>query len=330
MQFDVEIPTCREGVFVPVGFGGPEAIVKTVLKAEQLGYDTVWATDFLAPTIDYRIPDAAPPNWYEPLVSLTYCAAATSKLRLGTGVLLAPFRDPVILAKQVATVDQFSNGRLALGLGIGWSRDEYVTVRPRDRKARRGTVMNECIEVLRLLLSHERDKVRYTGEYYEFGEIRLDPRPIQDPLPIYVPGRTRESLERAVRFQLGIMVPAPSARERLDALKEVADQLGQDPSNSDIIAEGEIRLAPKREKAVEEYCRSRQGKFRIELRGSKLDDVLAANWIGTPADVCDKITSIARQGISHFNVLHIAGDTMQERLEQMHMFAEEVMPNISV
>jgi probable F420-dependent oxidoreductase len=329
MKFDIEIPTCREGVFVPVGFGGPDAIVKTVQEAERLGYDAVWATDFLTPTPDYGVPDSDPPNWYEPLISLTYCAALTSKIKLGTGVLLAPFRDPVVLAKQIATIDRFSNGRFLLGLGLGWSRDEYVTVRPRDRKARRGAVMDECIEVLRLLLPHDRDKVRYSGEYTEFREIRLDPRPIQDPLPIYVPGRTQEALERAVRFELGIMVSATAASERVEALKVVADHLGSDPSKNEVIAEGEIRLAAKREKAVEEYRASRQGRFRIDIRGAKLDQVLADNWIGTAREVCDKINAVAKQGITHFNVLHIAGDTVQERLEQMQMFSEEVMPHIS-
>src|SRR5678815_3538182 len=67
MKFDIEIPTCREGVFVPNGFGGPADIVKTVEEAERLGFNAVWATDFLTPTPDYRIPDAAPPNWYEPM-----------------------------------------------------------------------------------------------------------------------------------------------------------------------------------------------------------------------------------------------------------------------
>src|SRR5437879_6539688 len=83
MKFDIEIPTCREGVFVPIGFAGPADIVKTVEAAERLGFDAVWATDFLTPTPEYRIPDAAPPNWYEPMVALAYCAARTRAMKLG-------------------------------------------------------------------------------------------------------------------------------------------------------------------------------------------------------------------------------------------------------
>jgi probable F420-dependent oxidoreductase len=329
MLFDIEIPTCREGVFVPVGFGGPTDIVKTVVEAERLGYHAVWATDFVSPTPDYKIPDPDLPNWYEPLISLAYCAARTKSIKLGTGVLLAPLRDPVILAKEVATLDQFSQGRLLLGMGLGMCRDEYVAIRPRDRKARRGTRLDECIEVLRLLLAHDTQKKAFSGEYTEFSEIQLQPKPVQDLLPIYVPGRTPEALERVVRFDLGIMIGAPAAKDRIAALKPIAEKAGKDPSKIDVIAEGEIRLAGTREKAIAEYTASRQGKFRTQIRGAALDQVLAANWIGTPQEVSDKLNALAAQGVTHFNVLHIAGDTMPERLEQMELFATEVMPKIS-
>jgi probable F420-dependent oxidoreductase len=222
MKFDIEIPTCREGVFVPVGFAGPMDIVKTVEEAERLGFDAVWATDFLTPTPEYRIPDAAPPNWYEPIVALAYCAARTRTIKLGTGVLLAPFRDPVILAKQVATLDRFSNGRMLLGLGLGMCRDEFVTVRPRIAKAQRGEILDEMIEALRLLL--DGGKARMSGKHIEFGEIELDPKPIQRRLPIYVPGKTPDAFPRIARFGLGIMVQAAIAHDRIEALKPVLAQ----------------------------------------------------------------------------------------------------------
>src|SRR4051812_43642461 len=213
LKFDIEIPTCREGVFVPLGFAGPEEIVKTVEEAERLSYHAVWATDFLTPTPEYRIPDAAPPNWYEPVVTLAYCAARTRRIKLGTGVLLAPFRDPVILAKQVATLDRLSDGRMLLGLGLGMCRDEFVTVRPRMAKAQRGDILDETIEALRLLLDAESaGKVKFNGKHIEFGEIALDPKPIQNPLPIYVPGKTPDAFPRIARFGLGMMVQAVLAR----------------------------------------------------------------------------------------------------------------------
>jgi alkanesulfonate monooxygenase SsuD/methylene tetrahydromethanopterin reductase-like flavin-dependent oxidoreductase (luciferase family) len=131
MRFDVEFPNAREGVFVPPGFATPDQIIEVVQHAEKLGFWAVWATDFVTPTPMYGIPAAEKPDWFEPIVTIGFCAAHTSKIKLGTGLLLAPFRDPVILAKQVATIDHFSKGRMLLGLGLGMCRDEFEAVIPR-------------------------------------------------------------------------------------------------------------------------------------------------------------------------------------------------------
>jgi probable F420-dependent oxidoreductase len=328
MKFDIEIPTCREGVFVPIGFAGPDDIVKTVEEAERLGFDAVWATDFLTPTPEYRIPDASPPNWYEPMIALAYCAARTRTIKLGTGVLLAPFRDPVILAKQVATLDRFSNGRMLLGLGLGMCRDEFVTVRPRTAKAQRGEILDETMEALRLLLDgNPAGKAMMNGKHVEFGAIELDPKPLQNPLPIYVPGKTPDAFPRIARYAQGVMVQAAIARDRIEGLKPVLAQHRRDIADIDVVAEGQLRLARTREQAIAAYQSSRQGQFSL-MRGAKLDKLIGDNWIGTPDEVSAKIRALAEQGITHFNVLHVAGDTMQERLEQMQMFAEDVMPNV--
>jgi probable F420-dependent oxidoreductase len=330
MKFDIEIPTCREGVFVPIGFAGPADIVKTVEEAERLGFDAVWATDFLTPTPEYRIPDAAPPNWYEPIVALAYCAARTRTIKLGTGVLLAPFRDPVILAKQVATLDRFSNGRMLLGLGLGMCRDEFVTVRPRMAKAQRGDILDETIQALRLLLDdNPGGKEGFSGKHVEFGAVELDPKPIQRPLPIYVPGKTPDAFGRIARFGLGMMVQAAIAHDRVEGLKLALAQHGRDIAQIDVVAEGQLRLAPTSQQAIAAYQASRQGQFSL-LRGAKLEKLIADNWIGTANEVCAKIRAVAAQGITHFNVLHVSGDTMQERLEQMQMFAEDVMPHVAL
>lgn len=328
MKFDVEIPTCREGVFVPPRFAGPAEIVRTAEEAERLGYDAVWATDFLAPTPDYRIPDAEPPNWYEPMIALAYCAARTRTIKLGTGVLMAPFRDPVILAKQVATLDCFSGGRMLLGLGLGMCRDEFVTVRPRQAKAQRGDMLDETVEALRLLLdSRPGGQAGMSGKHIEFGAINLDPKPIQRPLPIYVPGKTPDAFERIARHGLGVMVQAAVAHDRIEGLKPVLARHGRDIAQIDFVAEGQVRLGRTSAEAVAAYQSSRQGQFSLS-RGARMEKLVADNWIGTPAEVCERIRAVAARGVTHFNVLHIAGDTMDERIEQMQMFAAEVMPHV--
>ena len=92
-RFDVEIPTCREGVFVPCGFAGPDDVIECVRLAERLGYEAVWATDFLTPTPESGTSAAERPSWYEPMITLAYAAAETDRIKLGTGVIILPYRD---------------------------------------------------------------------------------------------------------------------------------------------------------------------------------------------------------------------------------------------
>jgi probable F420-dependent oxidoreductase len=329
MKFDTEFPTCREGVFVPVPFAEPEQIVHTVETAEALGYHAVWGTDFIAPTPCYGIPDTAPPNWYEPLITLAYCAARTERIKLGTGIIMLPLREPVVLAKQVATLDRLSDGRLLLGVGLGMCRDEFDAILGWRGKVHRGRLMEEHIEVLQRLLAHEEGAVTYDGEYDGIEGISLHPKPVQDPLTIYVPGHNDAALERAARLNLGVMIAAAMAENRIEALKPLLAQQGRDIADVDIIAEAELRLAATHEAAVEQYLGSRHGKFRVDIRGAEADKVVAGNWIGTADEAIEKISKVKEFGISHFNVLHIAGDSVAERLEQMRMFAEEVMPHVA-
>ena len=91
LRFDIEIPTCREGVFVPCGFAAPDDVIECVRLAERLGYEAVRATDFLTPTPESGVSAAERPSWYEPMVTLAYAAAETRRIRLGTGIIILHF-----------------------------------------------------------------------------------------------------------------------------------------------------------------------------------------------------------------------------------------------
>ena len=118
-KFGIAIPNCREGLYFRPGFASPRQIVETAVRAEELGYDSVWANDH------YTAPDyvkkmwRSPPNFYEPLMTLASVAGATERVQLAVGVIVLPVRDPLILAKQATTLDAFSRGRVILGVGLG-------------------------------------------------------------------------------------------------------------------------------------------------------------------------------------------------------------------
>ena len=169
MRFGFPIPNCREGRDNLTGFVGAEEIVRLSQECERLGYDTVWANDFINPPRASRERFDPPPSWYEVFTSLCAVAVKTEKITLGVGLIVMPFREPVILAKQAITLDHFSNGRLLLGLGLGGSRDEFVSIKPKEARAHRGKMLDEGLEaVARLLTQTEaslRANITPTGTY---------------------------------------------------------------------------------------------------------------------------------------------------------------------
>ena len=199
MKFDIALPNCMEGFLVPANFAGPAELVRFAQEAEQLGYYALWGFDFTAPVSDLRgrPSDGAEPNWYELMITLASLSGVTKTIKLGAGVVIIPLRDPVILAKQSATLDQFSNGRFLLGLGLGGSREEFVTVRPRSRGAHRGNMLDEKLDALELLLNGD-------GPGLLFRQIRgvrehgAQPQ-TRAAAPAHVPGSPRRSLSQENR-----------------------------------------------------------------------------------------------------------------------------------
>ena len=325
IRFDTAVPTCREGLFVPVGFAGPEEIVATAVRADELGYHAVWATDLLIPTTDYRIPDAEPPNWYDPLVSLAACAVRTERIKLGLGVVMVPFRDPVILAKQVATLDRFAGGRLLLGVGLGFFRMEFEAAQPRLAKAPRGAILDERLEVLIRLL--EAGEVSFEGEYANVRGVEMFPKPVQSPVPVYFPGKTPETLHRVAKWGHGLLVPLAMATDRMELLRSLLEERGRALSEIDVVAAADVCLAASHEAAAARYLSSRAGEFT--MRRLDADRAVAANWVGTPDEVIEKLHSSIAAGITYFRVGNIAGDSFPAMMEQMERFATEVMPRVA-
>jgi probable F420-dependent oxidoreductase len=176
--------------------GGAAVLNELPARAEALGYDSLWFTDHVVGV--RAAADVYGSYWLDPLVALTWVAARTSTIRLGTGVLVLPHRDPVLTAKMVATVDVFSGGRVDLGIGAGWSRVEFRALGMAHRYDARGRVTDESIEVMRRCWAG--GSVEYDGEFFSFRHIEFEPVPLQARLPIWVGGNSGPALRRAARY----------------------------------------------------------------------------------------------------------------------------------
>jgi probable F420-dependent oxidoreductase len=177
--------------------GAAAALESFPAEVEALGYDSIWVTDHVVGTRSME--GTYESHWLESLTVLTWLAARTSRVRLGTGIVVLPHRDPVLLAKMVATIDVLSAGRIDLGVGSGWSRVEFRALGVEHLFEHRGKVSDECLEVLQLCWRG--GDISYDGDHFAFRHVSFEPRCAQEPHPpIWVGGQSRAALRRAARF----------------------------------------------------------------------------------------------------------------------------------
>ncbi|MDP7545693.1 MAG: TIGR03619 family F420-dependent LLM class oxidoreductase [Alphaproteobacteria bacterium] len=186
MQFGIHIPQLGRKA-------GPEAIRRGACQAEDLGYDHIWVNDHLAVPHDAPYPPTA--SFYEPLITLTWAAAATSRVGLGTSVLLLPLRTPVHLAKELATLDLLSGGRLILGTGVGWLEGEFDAMGVPF--AGRGARTEDIINILRACWNEDPISYEPTVVTAKLEGIRALPQPGRK-IPVWVGGHSRLARRRAM------------------------------------------------------------------------------------------------------------------------------------
>jgi probable F420-dependent oxidoreductase len=236
----------RVGVSLPtVGLDhGAELLLPVVEAAERLGFDSVWATDHVLMPYERQsrypyqqsgteIAMTPGMQWLEPLSVLAFAAARSQRVRLGTSVLVLPYRNPVLLANEAATLHLLSGDRLILGVGAGWMREEFEAL-GLDAGAR-GARTDEGIEVLRTLWRE--DPASFEGEFSRFRDIVLAVTPREPAPPIWVGGNTRPSLRRALRLGdgwHGFEVFPEQMGEVTGTLAELGEELGRDPAELEL------------------------------------------------------------------------------------------------
>ncbi len=328
MKFSIQLPTCTEGLVNPVPFIGPEEFVHIAQKAEQLGYDTVWGNDHVTPATYARQKWLKSPNFYEVLITLATVGAHTTRVRLGTAVLVLPLRDPVLLAKQISTLDNFTGGRVVLGTGIGAYREEFDAQWPRRNRERRGSLLDESLEALRRLF-HDANAT-YEGRHIAFRDIAMSPKPVQDPLPIFVGGHNKATIRRAAQLGQGWLPgwrPFDQIAERTALLRQLTEAGGRHPRDVEACSQFTLYIGKTVEEARSRYRKTGMVQHRVSLAHTGRDPALAEanNLIGSPASILDQVAFLDKAGIDHVCALQFPSDSGVEMLEQMEWLAEEVM-----
>jgi len=316
----------------PVPFARPEDIVRIAQAAEKLGYHSVWGNDHMTTQRYVRESFPQPPNFWEILITYGYIAAVTQRLKLGTGMLVTPMRrDIVVTAKQIATLDNFSKGRVILGVGVGAYREEFEALNP-DLKAHRGEMAEESLQAFRILFSER--SASYRGKFYHFEDVEMYPKPRQKALPIYIGGNSPSAVERTARYADGWMpaaLPPEQLRQGTNRLRELVEAEGRDYDDIDVAIQYITCIGKTREEAVRVFRNSQMYHHIMSLRKSTLKDhdlSLPEDWnlIGTAPQVVEQAGELEEMGAKHLCGLYFVGNTVDEVLGQMEMFAEEVMP----
>jgi len=332
MRFGVSIPTSVEGMAYPIRFADHEGILRLAIQAEQQGYDSVLANDHLSTMPYVRDQFDEPPRFYEPMITLTYIASHTTTLRLMTGVIVIPMREPVLLAKQAATLDQISGGRLTLGVGVGAYRPEFEAVYPARKGMVRSELVAEGIQSMKLLFDQRR--ATFHGEHFQFEDVEMFPKPVQSPFPFFSCGNAEGTIKRAGEWCAGWM-PAGMPAERLapgvGRMRDYAEAAGRGDVDLEVAPQLVLCIGRDSEAAMEKFTRSQAYEHLVSLRNStlkgiELESYTSQNLIGSPAQVGDVINRLRDAGATQLAGMIVVGDTEQDMAEQMEMFAGEVMP----
>ena len=304
MDFGLHLPSAGAGT-------NAAGILETATGAEKLGFDTVWMFDHLfTPTgLESKYPYTASgdyavgPNdpFFDPLGLFGVIGGATKRIKMATGVMIATYRHPVVLAKALATIENFASGRVVLGVGAGWMREEFEAVGVAFEK--RGSRLEEYVGALRAIWSGE--PTSFEGNFYSWQEGGFLPAPTQ-PIPLIFGGHTEVALRRAARVGDGwAVVTAPGqgtglegASSRTDEMKKFLEEEGRDPATFTLSYQ--------------------QALWFSDHANSKLP------LTGPPEEIAASIKKLDEMGISMIDLI-VFGSAAQI-LEMAQQFQEQVVP----
>jgi probable F420-dependent oxidoreductase len=303
-------------LYPPAGSGDPDDVVRLAEAAERLGFDSVWLGDHVAwpsrfdPSPHHREVGGRTPgpavvnmNVFEPLTTLAFIAASVHRVRLGLGVLIAPYRHPVLAAKMLAMLDVLSGGRLIVGVGTGWLREEFEMLGSAPYK-HRGGVTDEYLQSFVELWTQP--EPQFEGSYVSLSGVLLNPKPVQKPHPpIWIGGNGSVALKRAAAYGNGWMPLHQTPAEMLAKVPELhvaVRAAGRQPEDVGVAI----------------GCRFRFGD------GQDGEDSLT----GTATQIADQLRLYQRAGVHEVHLLNDGYKTVADLVGAWERFNAEVLSKV--
>ena len=292
------------GFVIPQNWGlsDPQEVVQFGVRAEELGYDSVWVNHHIL-NVGYIYDRLEDRPYYDALTVLTWVAAMTERVRLGTTVLVLPYLNPLVLAKTIATLDVMSGGRVSLGVGVGMLREENDALG--SDFTTRGAYADESIEVMRDLWTSEDPS--YNGRFFDYSGFKFSPKPVQSPgVPILIGGMSRAAMRRAARLGDGWHPNGGSVTdmgERFENVRTMCAEFDRDPDEVTLVVRGELDIL------------------------DTPSDNPSTPMIGTPDQLLRTIEGYESIGVSEI-VLQVGTDDVDRIRRTQEAFAERVLSRI--
>jgi probable F420-dependent oxidoreductase len=298
----------------------PDDVDTLVQHGEAYGFHSVMIADHIVFPTDihsrypYTVSGAFPGHGdaMEQLTLMAFVAAKTTALRLVTSVMILPYRNPVLTAKMLATIDVLSRGRVTVGVGVGWLREEFEALEAPDF-TRRGAVSNEYIQILQTLWTQ--DPATFSGEFYQFQALHCLPHPVQKPHPpIWIGGHSLAALRRAARYgdgwhPVGANPAVPLRPHELEValgdLKRLTEAAGRDPEALTISYKAPL--------------------YDVSLTAERQAGLERRPFSGTTEQIVADIATYGRLGVSEL-IFDFRSESQSESLERMEHFATVIKP----
>jgi probable F420-dependent oxidoreductase len=301
MEFGLCIPHYGKPLNIPT-------ILDTVRQVEELGFDSVWVTDHLIVPqtlgIIYR------DHMLEPLALLNYVAAITTRVKIGTSVVILPYRNPIVLAKMLATTDQLSAGRLIFGAAVGWMEPEFAALNVPF--ADRGAFSDECLRLVKLLWTQE--KVSFEGRYFSFADMQASPRPVQQPHPpIWVGGNSPRARRRVSELGDGWHATAMPFDELKAGIADVRNRWTRRGRPGEPVFSMRIPCSIEGvSQEVLHYPPRRPGRESLT---------------GSVSSIVDRLEAYQELGVSHL-ALEMSTQTHEATFASLEAFATRIRPQL--
>lgn len=298
-----------------VGNNGPastEHMVGVARAADRTGLASVWAADHLLWPVEYesKYPyggDKYPSTYDQPVcecvTTMTWLSAHTTRVKVGSLVIVVPQRNPWILARQLATLDYMNGGRTILGAGIGWLREEFEALGMSFEA--RGARTEEAFQLMRALWTEH--PMTFEGRFHEAGPVGVLPHPVQQPIPIWLGGNTPRAQQRAGRFAEGWVpygLPPADLARGWDGVRAAAEAAGRDPSEITCSLWAPITLVDSKEPG---------GPEGVVLHG-------------TAEQLVERLHEYAEAGLEHLLMFNLC--EAEQTVEQVERIASEVLPKV--